>query len=218
MHAAKRQETNRAGADTVDDKFIVSHVSSRLEKQITQDHKEQLQLLGECFGVSPMEHDQLLKRAKKEVLQLMTSFKAVIKVRVISAEKLAIREEDSNSIYVSVSVGGQRKRTKTFREQHRNPVWNEEFTFDCENAMDRIKVRVWNESGDSAMAKISQKLTKESDQFLGEKVIEVQSLGETTDHRHKLEKRTRESVVSGKVRLAVSANCLLYTSPSPRDS
>ena len=43
-----------------------------------------------------------------------------------------------------------------------------------------------NESGDSAMAKISQKLTKESDQFLGEKVIEVQSLGETTDLRHKL--------------------------------
>ena len=47
----------------------------------------------ECFGVSPMEHDQLLERAKTEVLQLMTSFKAVIKVRVISAEKLAIREE-----------------------------------------------------------------------------------------------------------------------------
>ena len=44
--AAKRQEMKRAGADTVDDKFIVSHVSSRLEKQITQDHKEQLQLLG----------------------------------------------------------------------------------------------------------------------------------------------------------------------------
>ena len=43
--------------------------------------------------MSPMEHDQLLERAKTEVLQLMTSFKAVIKVRVISAEKLAIREE-----------------------------------------------------------------------------------------------------------------------------
>ena len=43
-----------------------------------------------------------------------------------------------------------------------------------------------NESSDNAMAKISQRLTKESDQFLGEKVIEVQSLGETTDLRHKL--------------------------------
>ena len=43
--------------------------------------------------MSPVEHDQLLERAKQEVLQQMTNFKAIIKVRVISAEKLAIREE-----------------------------------------------------------------------------------------------------------------------------
>ena len=49
-------------------------------------------LFSECFGVSPEEHDQLLERAKQEVLQQMTNFKAVIKVRVISAEKLATCE------------------------------------------------------------------------------------------------------------------------------
>ena len=49
-------------------------------------------LFSDCFAVSPEEHDRLLERAKQEVLQLMTNFKAVIKVRVISAEKLATCE------------------------------------------------------------------------------------------------------------------------------
>jgi hypothetical protein len=51
--------------------------------------------------------------------------------------------------------------------------------------MDRIKVRLWNEASDR-MAKISQKFTKESDHFLGEKIIEVRNLGESTDLWHKL--------------------------------
>lgn len=202
IHAARRREMKRVGGDPLDDKFKRSHVMERMDKQIHTDHVMQLQLLSECFGVPQEEHGKLLLKAKEEVLEYTMNFKAVIRVRVVSAERINIREEDNNSVYVSVSVGGQRKYTKPFREK-RAPVWNEEFTFDCDNAMDRIKVRLWNEASDR-MAKISQKFTKESDHFLGEKIIEVRNLGESTDLWHKLDKRTNQSVVSGSIRLVIA--------------
>ena len=47
----------------------------------------------ECFGALEAEHEQLLEKAKDEVLQFLLHFKAVIKVQVIQAEKLAVRED-----------------------------------------------------------------------------------------------------------------------------
>ena len=51
--AAKRREMKRAGADTVDDKFVGSHILSRLEKQISLHQRDQLQVLryGVCVCV-----------------------------------------------------------------------------------------------------------------------------------------------------------------------
>ena len=58
-------------------------------------------MCSECFGVQDAEHKVMLQKAKDEVLAFMMNFKAVIKVRVISAERLNIREEGtvSTSVY-----------------------------------------------------------------------------------------------------------------------
>ncbi|ETE65865.1 Protein unc-13-like A, partial [Ophiophagus hannah] len=123
---------------------------------------------------------------------------------MVLKDRMKIRERNKPEIFeliqeiFAVSKTTHTQQMKAVKQSVLDGTSNE-----CHNSSDRIKVRVWDED-DDIKSRVKQRFKRESDDFLGQTIIEVRTLSGEMDVWYNLDKRTDKSAVSGAIRLHIS--------------
>ena len=169
------------------------------ERQKTQ--QPQLRMLEKIFNFQ-IESNELIKGVKEQLL--LGNFQWSAKIKITIVEAVGLLPKDNNGLsdpYCLVQVGRNVKKTST-KKKMLNPVWNESFDFKADSARESIKIRIWDED-DDLRSRLKDKLLRESDDFLGQVIIDIRSITGNTDSWYDLKPRTTKSEVQGSIRIKI---------------